>query len=334
MRSCRICGNEIAFRWIDGRLRVLHPSGGCSYYRAGDSAIRVGTDKIVLDSDQGSIQDLLMLIRDSALRDGLAHVSGLFSSGESYTYPTRCWFNGCEPVIAHSNGFGDFVLLDLPLGKPWQVHRCYELRDARTISPVALLRDGQIGFRNTADANSPPPQFCGFITSVGPPALSPPFQKVAEISDGLGLQTVTADYWRTGVVPGRMVWLIRDIHGHELVPVDWESREIVAARLQTCVDRITRYGETPAVMDVTGMIIGAERSSGTYLVANEDRGARIVLHGEKPSLLWLLTDNNVLVPVLVKIWYGDERIGRTRHVFGEWRQLGTLWCLLADRLDR
>jgi hypothetical protein len=40
------------------------------------------------------------------------------------TYPTRC--KTCQqPVFCHTNGHGDLVLLDPPLGPPWPIHSCY-----------------------------------------------------------------------------------------------------------------------------------------------------------------------------------------------------------------
>ncbi|MEA5419361.1 hypothetical protein VB712_08985 [Spirulina sp. CCNP1310] len=40
------------------------------------------------------------------------------------TYSTTCWWCG-ETVFYHTNGNGDSVLFDPPLGWPWQVHPCW-----------------------------------------------------------------------------------------------------------------------------------------------------------------------------------------------------------------
>jgi hypothetical protein len=49
--------------------------------------------------------------------------------GHPVTWPTSCFIgNGCgAPVFGHTNGHGDFVLLDA-LGFPWPVHECYARR--------------------------------------------------------------------------------------------------------------------------------------------------------------------------------------------------------------
>src|SRR5437588_7550716 len=52
--------------------------------------------------------------------------SGRFESlGRPLTYRIECWW--ChEPVFFHTNGNGDCVLLDAPLGWPWYVHDCWD----------------------------------------------------------------------------------------------------------------------------------------------------------------------------------------------------------------
>lgn len=47
-------------------------------------------------------------------------------SGQSYTYPRKCWWCGQE-VYFHSNGYGDFVMFN-ELGHPWEVHKCWQER--------------------------------------------------------------------------------------------------------------------------------------------------------------------------------------------------------------
>lgn len=59
--------------------------------------------------------------------------------GYKLTWPTTCF--GCpEQVWAHTNGDGDFVLLD-SLGWPWHIHRCYLERPIRR---DGQLRDGEL----------------------------------------------------------------------------------------------------------------------------------------------------------------------------------------------
>lgn len=47
--------------------------------------------------------------------------------GYKLTWPTTCFLGCSADVWAHTNGDGDFVLLD-SLGPPWPVHPCYETR--------------------------------------------------------------------------------------------------------------------------------------------------------------------------------------------------------------
>lgn len=44
--------------------------------------------------------------------------------GHPLTWPTSCFIGCGEPVWAHTNGTGDFVLFD-SLGSPWEIHSCY-----------------------------------------------------------------------------------------------------------------------------------------------------------------------------------------------------------------
>jgi hypothetical protein len=50
--------------------------------------------------------------------------------GYKLTWPTTCFLGCSGDVWAHTNGDGDFVLLD-SLGSPWPVHPCYEAREQR-----------------------------------------------------------------------------------------------------------------------------------------------------------------------------------------------------------
>jgi hypothetical protein len=64
--------------------------------------------------------------------------------GYPATWPTHCFIACGAPVFAHTNGYGDFVLLD-ELGPPWPVHECYEdrfsLRFPSTPGSLAIRPD-------------------------------------------------------------------------------------------------------------------------------------------------------------------------------------------------
>src|SRR5690606_868293 len=42
------------------------------------------------------------------------------------TLATSCWFCNA-PIFLHTNGHGDSVLLEPPLGPPWEKHQCLSL---------------------------------------------------------------------------------------------------------------------------------------------------------------------------------------------------------------
>ncbi len=98
MSTCYGCGEHLEFRHIDGRVVPL----GCRCYSGGKwSSSR--------SRDPGS-------------------VFGAFRTLASpLTYPTYCWWCGAE-VFFHTNGNGDCVLFDPPLGWPWPVHQCWQAR--------------------------------------------------------------------------------------------------------------------------------------------------------------------------------------------------------------
>lgn len=62
--------------------------------------------------------------------------------GYPLTWRTTCFINdGCgEVCFAHTNGFGDFVLLD-SLGWPWPIHPCYHFRQVRSGSVTIVEAD-------------------------------------------------------------------------------------------------------------------------------------------------------------------------------------------------
>ena len=84
------------------------------------------------------------------------------SLGYPATWPTSCFINGgCGQVVfAHTNGFGDFVLLD-KLGSPWPVHDCYLDRFILTTpnSTTYVIRpDRETEYRRANDLSPTVPQ--------------------------------------------------------------------------------------------------------------------------------------------------------------------------------
>lgn len=96
MATCYGCGAPIEFRHIDGRVVPL----GCQCSRGEE-----WTPSLV--RDPGSV------------------FGGIAALDRPLTYWTVCWWCGAE-VFFHTNGNGDCVLLDPPLGSPWPVHACWQ----------------------------------------------------------------------------------------------------------------------------------------------------------------------------------------------------------------
>src|SRR5580704_759180 len=97
------------------------------------------------------------------------------SLGHPATWPTECFIaGGCGALVfAHTNGHGDFVLLD-ELGPPWPIHGCYEERfllQSRVRPGVLAVRPDRLDeYRTTSVSSTPPaPQAQGRdITRVDP----------------------------------------------------------------------------------------------------------------------------------------------------------------------
>jgi hypothetical protein len=68
--------------------------------------------------------------------------------GYPLTWPTTCFLNQhcSEPVFAHTNGFGDFVLFD-ELGPPWPIHDCY-------LNRFVIATNSGSGFRTFITSNT------------------------------------------------------------------------------------------------------------------------------------------------------------------------------------
>lgn len=93
---CDGCGAWLDFRTIDGQRRPISPC-----------ACGPGGASLTISSD----------------RDGDPRFVGSRVLSWPATYQTTCWWCG-EPVLYHTNGYGDCVLFDLPL-IPWEVHSCW-----------------------------------------------------------------------------------------------------------------------------------------------------------------------------------------------------------------
>lgn len=117
MAICGYCGEEIEFRYIDGRNVPLHPSGDCSGWRyqshePGGATLPSSRDP----ADRASAR----------WRCGHARSD----SGVPITHPTTC--PECHAFIFfHTNGNGDVVFFDPPLGPPWRKHPCLSSEEAR-----------------------------------------------------------------------------------------------------------------------------------------------------------------------------------------------------------
>ncbi len=108
MTICYGCGEHLEFRHIEGRVVPL----GCRCYSGGEWS-------------------------PSRWRDPGSVFGGFRVLGTPLTYRTFCWWCGAE-VFFHTNGNGDCVLFDPPLGPPWPVHDCWQLH--RDDSPGTYWR--------------------------------------------------------------------------------------------------------------------------------------------------------------------------------------------------
>lgn len=93
--TCIYCGGELIFRYIDGILKPIHLSGGCSSDRDLESGGRV---------EIGARYDL-------GLRDDFCH-------------RTKCPRCGASVFFIRHNGGS--VWVDPPLGPPWPKHACFD----------------------------------------------------------------------------------------------------------------------------------------------------------------------------------------------------------------
>ena len=101
MSTCRHCGEEIEFRYVDGILKPIHVSGGyCSGYAYRDSGSS-GSSYSYHSSMKGLAEEL----------------------GQSLLFPTDCRHCG-DPILLFANPDGGFAIFNAPPGKPWPKHFC------------------------------------------------------------------------------------------------------------------------------------------------------------------------------------------------------------------
>jgi hypothetical protein len=106
MSICSRCGNQIEFRYVNGRCIPLHLHGGC-----GESS------SVVVD------------------------FSGHNVCHESSCFGTRCPKCGDSVFFVRHNGGS--VWLDAPLGPPWHKHPCFDEQGINGVKST-LLSDYQI----------------------------------------------------------------------------------------------------------------------------------------------------------------------------------------------
>ena len=93
--TCIYCRGEIIFRYVDGILKPIHLSGGCSWDGDFESGGR---------PEVGSRYDV--------------------SLSDDFCRPTKCPLCGATVFFIRHNGGS--VWLDPPLGWPWPKHACFD----------------------------------------------------------------------------------------------------------------------------------------------------------------------------------------------------------------
>lgn len=96
MQTCKTCGGEIIFRFVNGTKIAMHLSGGCS----------------------GQINPSPV-----TPKAGSSRCWTIATLTEPITYQTQCWWCG-RNVFYHTNGNSDHVLFD-KIGWPWEIHHCW-----------------------------------------------------------------------------------------------------------------------------------------------------------------------------------------------------------------
>ena len=114
MRICNLCGEEIAFRYIDGRPTPIHVSGGwCSGYNRGFTTL----------------------------------VSQPFQTVVSYVNPNALCPVCGEKVFFYQSPNGGRVFFD-DLGWPWPKHKCTDNPKSQSATVKTLAQSVHTSFRN------------------------------------------------------------------------------------------------------------------------------------------------------------------------------------------
>lgn len=269
----------------------------------------------------------------------------LANDSEPFTYPSKCW--KCQRlVLAHSNGFRDFVLLDLPPGRPWNVHQCYADRFAVTKrwEPGDLIREG---FLSTCEVDPvPSPSNCRLVTKICPDIASHDNSKfllrVAELAGGPRPERFRFDYWRKEIREGRLVWYVRDASGLlEIIPWSNPVRFPCGEDAENFLIQVTagvrpiHLLRTPWAKEyIRGQILAIERIEEIiWLPAEGER--RAWWPGGTNELLWVQSctsseEKAYLLPIFVDKRFASQGPG-TEQCFVGIRQhyLGNLTCLVA-----
>lgn len=125
MAVCENCGGEIIFRYVDGLNTPIHLSGGC----------RNGT------ASHGDYITPPTITRTQSKRpernsDGWRRGASRSDCTEPLTHPTRCPICG-DFIFFHTNGNGDAVFFDPPLGPPWPKHACLAMEQTRIVASTS-----------------------------------------------------------------------------------------------------------------------------------------------------------------------------------------------------
>lgn len=176
---------------------------------------------------------------------------------------------------------------------------------------------------------------CGIVWCRRPSAMGKQFDCV-EVRRGNECHEIEIDYWRIGPRPGAQVWLFITASGRWcLLPVATER----VARIDEELVAVIRGRQSldqghPATCPepVTGEIVAIERGPGRVVTDFTPSSFKMGLYGEKPRLLWFRTGSRLLVPVLVRKWYSNQRLGTRWEALGGWEQMGSLWVLVVKQL--
>lgn len=235
-----------------------------------------------------------------------------FSLNEAYTYPTACWWCGQEPVFAHSNGNGDFVLLDPPLGLPWIVHHCYKHNIHKT--------HGRPGIQ-------PRRNFIHLDFSKNPSALNNGIYVVVEKKPKSNLldeytlagnrvnMSINIDHWRTvSLYLGATVFVAKTKNDFTLIiPLDPLLDAAQHDEMRQILDNLDQlsFGNPNQTPLAGGKIIATENMP-SYILYEEGRQLRPKwLIDRQSKLVWIITKDSTIVPVLLKIWYKNWGVLRT-----------------------